>query len=183
MQSTNETTLVQLAQKGNSNAAGSLYEMYQPGIFQYLYYRVGDEHVAEELTGEVFLKMVRALPGYRPINGAFRSWLYTIARNMAIDYYRRTANHPQITFDDELGLFSEPAGDAVEVKLTHEALQNALKELPEIQRDVVILRFIENMTIEEVAALLHKTNDSIKRLQRRALVALRQALLNQEEIK
>lgn len=183
MQSTNETTLVQLAQKGNTNAAGTLYEMHHPGIFQYLFYRVGDVHTAEELTGEVFLKMVRALPGYRPTNnGTFRSWLYTIARNMAIDHYRRTANRPQTTFDDELGLASEDAGDAVEVKLTNEALQEALKQLPDIQRDVLILRFVENMTVEEVASMLHKTYDSIKSLQRRALVVLRQALLEQEEI-
>lgn len=182
MQSTNETTLVQLAQKGNTNAAGTLYEMHHPGIFQYLFYRVGDVHTAEELTGEVFLKMVRALPGYRSTNGTFRSWLYTIARNIAIDHYRRAANRPQTTFDDELGLTGEDAGNTVEVKLTREALQEALKRLPDIQRDVIILRFVENMTLEEVAAMLHKTYDSIKSLQRRALVVLRQALLEQEEI-
>jgi RNA polymerase sigma-70 factor (ECF subfamily) len=182
MQSTNLPNLVQQAQKGNINAVGTLYEIHHPEIYQYLFYRVGDPHIAEELTGEVFLKMVRSLPTYRASNGAFKSWLYAIARNMAIDHYRRTANHPQLAFDDELGLAGETAGEAVELKLTQESLQKALQSLPELQRDVIILRFIEDLPMDEVAALLHKTYDSIKSLQRRALTALRQALLEKEEV-
>jgi RNA polymerase sigma-70 factor, ECF subfamily len=182
MQSTDVTDLVKRAQKGNLNAVGSLYEIHHPGIYQYLYYRVGDTHTAEELTGEVFLKMVHALPTFRATNGAFKSWLYAIARNMAIDHYRRTSNRPQLAFDDDLGLATETAVDAVELKLTQESLQKALQELPELQRDVIILRFLEDLPMDEVAALLHKTYDSIKSLQRRALIGLRQALVEEEEV-
>lgn len=183
MQSTNVANLVQQAQKGNLSAVGSLYEIHYPGIYQYLYYRVGDTHVAEELTGEVFLKMVHALPNFRASNGAFKSWLYAIARNMAIDHYRRSSVRSDLAFDDDLGLASETAGDAVELKLTQAALQQALQDLPELQRDIIILRFIEDLSMDEVAALLHKTYDSIKSLQRRALNSLRQALVEKEEVK
>lgn len=171
--------LVNRAQKGSPAAVGALYARFQPNIYRYLFFRTGSAETAEDLTGEVFLRMVENLPEYRPTQAPFLAWLYRIARNLAIDHHRRTSAHPETEIDEELEATAEPLDDTIQVNLTHAALQQALASLQEAQRDVIVLRFIEGMNIADTAAVLHRTQDSIKALQRRALQALRQTLSDQ----
>ena len=173
--------LVTRAQKGSADAAGQLYERHYPSIFRYLFYRTGDQHTAEDLTGEVFLKMVQALPAYRVTAATFRTWLFQIARNLSIDYFRRGKTHPVAALDEFLPSAEQGPENAADRHLTGAQLYQALAQLNEDQRDVVLLRFIEGMAIGEVAAALHKSEDAIKGLQRRALIALRDLLQTTEE--
>lgn len=165
--------LVARAQRGSAAAAGALYAHFQPKIYRYLYFRTGDPQTAEDLTGEVFLKMVRFLPDYHPKEVPFQAWLFRIASNLAIDHHRRTSTHPEVEVDEELDARSEPMDDTIQLRLSCEALQQALAGLNEAQRDVVVLRFIEGLAITETAAILHRSEDSVKALQRRGLQALR----------
>lgn len=181
MQSNTVPDLVSRAQRGNVDAAGQLYERHYQSIFRYLYYRTGDQPTAEDLTADVFIKMVQALPGYRVKAAAFRTWLFQIARNLSIDHFRRWKAHPQVSVDDALpssGLQPEAAADR---SLSAEALRQALAHLSDEQRDVVLMRFIEGMPLAEVAAALHKSEDAVKGLQRRGLMALRELLEEMKE--
>ena len=176
----NPSDLVARAQNGNSDAIGSLYALYHPRIYRYLYYRTADLQTAEELTADVFLKMIQALPHYRNENIPILAWLFQIARNLAIDHYRRTGTYQIEVIQEDLD-----DGDGVEYELDRqlnaEILAEALAELEDLQRDVILLRFIEEMPIQEVAVALHKSIDAVKGLQRRGLISLRRKFYLQEE--
>jgi RNA polymerase sigma-70 factor (ECF subfamily) len=173
-------SLIRRAQEGEPVVVGALYERYQRGIFRYLYYRVGDQQTAEDLTSEVFLRMVEKLSIYNDQNLSFQAWLFQIARNLSIDHYRKMGTQQNVQLVDD---FPEQGNEPLEMiaqELTIEKLRHALVILPENQRDVIVMRFIVGMPIGEVAETLHKTEDSIKGLQRRALLALRDTLVEWE---
>jgi RNA polymerase sigma-70 factor, ECF subfamily len=169
------------AQKGDTQVIGMLYEQYHPGIFRYLYYRVGDQQTAEDLTSEVFLRMLRFLPAYRSQNVAFQAWLFQIARNLAIDHHRQMLVRNPVRLEEDLIAGNDDPAVATEHGLTSQSLRRALSRLTEEQRDVIVMRFVSAMPIAEVAQTLHKSEAAIKGLQRRALVALRETL-NEWEI-
>lgn len=174
--------LVARAQNGDAEAISFLYLNNYQSIYRYLYYRVGDSKAAEDLTSEVFVKMIQALPNYRRQNVPFTAWLFQISRNLAIDLHRKRAAR---MVDTELHENIQESGptldDILEGKLTNERLLKAMHSLTNDQRDVLILRFIEGLPLSEVAIILHKSEDAIKGLQHRALTALR-ALLNWPEV-
>jgi len=172
--------LIELAQNGSPEAAGSLYHYHHPAIFRYLFYRTGDRQAAEDLTGEVFLKMMQALPGFNGGNGAFRAWLFQIARNLSIDHLRRALAHPHQEFPEEMSAPGLDPERSTEASLTENALRTALTGLGDDQKDVILLRFIEGLPLAETARALHKSEDAVKGLQRRALIALREALSQSE---
>ena len=172
--------LIRRAQEGEPVVVGALYERYQRSIFRYLYYRVGDQQTAEDLTSEVFLRMVEKLSNYNDQNLSFQAWLFQIARNLSIDHYRKMGVQQNVQLVDD---FPEQGNEPLELiaqELTIEKLRHALVKLPENQRDVIVMRFIAGLPIGEVAETLHKTEDSIKGLQRRALLALRDILVEWE---
>ena len=158
---------------GSPEETGELYDRYQQSIFRYLYYRIGDPHIAEDLTADVFLRMVQALPSYRVGAVPFQAWLFQVARNVAIDHFRRTNAHPVVAMTENLLIEGQPLESVVDFRIASADLAAALARLDELQRDVLLLRFIEGLPIAETALILHKTEDSIKALQRRALLALR----------
>ncbi|MBE0695466.1 MAG: sigma-70 family RNA polymerase sigma factor [Anaerolineaceae bacterium] len=175
------THLIVRAKQGDAAAIGELYERYRLGVYRYFFYRSGDTHIADDLTSEVFIRMIRALSGYKLQNGLFQAWLYQIAHNLLNDHYRKTGNHNHIeleenTMNDPVFSRSRP----VEHSLNGVALNQALKVLSNEQRDVIVMRFISEMSIAEVAQTIHKSEDAVKGLQRRALSSLRAVLADLE---
>lgn len=170
------STLVARAQSGETAVIGELYDRYHLSIFRYLYYRVGDQQAAEDLTSEVFLRMIRSLNGYRSQSVAFEAWLFQIARNLAIDYYRKMNDGNVTPLEEHHISERENPEQRLERRLTSELLTKALARLNEMQRDVIVLRFINGLSISQVAQALHKSEDAIKALQRRGLSALREIL-------
>lgn len=173
--------LVTRAQRGSTEATGQLYERHYQSIFRYLAYRTGDPRAAEDLTGDVFLKMLEALPAFRVGTASFRTWLFQIARNLAIDHYRRNRSRPVQPLEEALPAPIEHPEEAAQRQLTVELLRRALSRLADDQRDVVLMRFVEGMPLAEVATTLHRSEDAIKGLQRRALNNLRTILESMEE--
>ncbi len=167
--------------QGGTLDAGTIFTRYHQRIFRYLYYRVGNAHTAEDLTGDVFLKMVQALPGYRAGTIPFEAWLFQIARNVAIDHYRRSSTRPVMAMDEELDSEDPTPDELVDIHLTQDGLQAAIAMLPETQQDVLLMRFFEGLPIAETALILHRSEDAIKSLQRRGLQALRRNLINKEK--
>src|SRR5512136_896390 len=92
MTDSSDAVLVVRAQKGEVNAIGQLYDLHRESIFRYFWLRLDDRQLAEDLTGDVFMRMLDALPRYRAYGLPFRAWLYRIAHNLAIDYFRKM-NH------------------------------------------------------------------------------------------
>jgi RNA polymerase sigma-70 factor, ECF subfamily len=173
--------LIVRAKQGDSNAIGELYESHRLGIYRYLYYRTGDSQSADDLTSEVFLRMIRALAGYRQGQGSFQGWLFQIAHNLLNDHYRKNNGKTQVQLEehimeDPLNSRSRP----VEQSLNAVTLKQALEALSGDQRDVIVLRFITGMPINQVAQTLNKSEDSVKALQRRALISLRNVLTEWE---
>lgn len=175
------TQLIQCAQQGDTNAIGELYENFRLGVFRYLYYRAGDTQTADDLTSEVFLRMIRALSGYRQQDVSFQAWLFQIAHNLLNDHYRKMSVRNHVQLEENMTDNPETARTRpVEHSLTSLTLQKALDRLSEEQRDVIVMRFITGMPISEVAQTLNKSEDAIKGLQRRALTNLRDALADWE---
>ena len=180
MQPSLATDLVDQARKGNSEAAGMLYEQYYQSIYRYLYYWTGDSNAAEDLTGEVFLKMVKGLSTYQGLENTFKSWLYQIARNLAIDHYRQNVRRPQVPITDDIPTHHDNPETAAAFSIERATLRKALLKLNGEQRDVILLRFIEGLPIQEVCQMMKKSDNAVKGLQRRALENLRLLLLEME---
>src|SRR5512138_2795643 len=174
---TEPSHLMRQAQAGDRAALGELYDQHWPSVFRYLYYRVGDRQAAEDLAAEVFARMLEALPRYRPTAVPFKAWLFQIARNLAIDHFRKGGGRVAVSLDPEMeNPMEEDPYSRVERSLTNARLQSALSTLNPDQRDVIILRIIGEMPIGEVAQALGKSEDAVKGLQRRGLIALRDTL-------
>ena len=174
------TDLIRRAQTGDTATLGELYERYQLSIFRYLYYRVGDRQTAEDLTSEVFERMLRFLAGFNPPSSSFQAWLFRIARNLSTDHYRKMSVRNDVQLEENLISVNDDPHTTIERVLTIEGLRQALAKLNEEQRDVILLRFVSGMPISEVAHTLNKSEDAIKGLQRRALSALREILVDWE---
>lgn len=164
-----EASLVERARTGDAVAFGRLYDASVDRIFRYVFFRVTDTELAEDLTSEVFLKAWENLHRYRP-GGPFVAWLYTIARNTVIDHYR--TRKPSVPLDQTV-IRQEPGLDE-KVDLKHEVqqLKQAMQELTEEQREVLTLRFIAEMDTGQIAKRMRKTEGAIRALQMRALQAL-----------
>lgn len=167
--------IIDLACEGDATAISQIFERYHQGIFQYLFYRTSDPDIAEDLTSDVFIRMVRGLPGYR--HEHFKGWLYSIARNVAIDHSRKEKTHPSVSLKETMQSGNDPVEKEVEGKLTSEILKQALGRLNPDHRDVIILRIIAGLSLDETAGALRKSVDAVKGLQRRALTSLKQVLV------
>lgn len=178
MQTAEDKALVKLAQGGNVEAIGELYDRHHAQIFRYVWSRVGERPLAEDLTGELFTRMVTHLASYRDQQVPFRAWLYQIARNLVTDYYRRTGNKGTVPLAAAETVPARSRGPAavVERKLTMAGVDAALAQMDSSQREVVILRFIVGLPLQEVAQTMNKSVAAVKSLQHRGLKALRAAL-------
>lgn len=171
-----EVSLIERAQGGDRSAYGALYHRHQPTIFQYFYYRLGDAYAAEELTADVFVRMVRHLDSYRPRGRPLLAWLYTMARNLLTDQHRRRKATDTVPLSESLPARSGDPAVELDRRLEAARLARACRRLTEGQRMVVVGRFVEGRTITEMAALLQLSEGAVKSLQHRALASLRRAL-------
>ena len=174
--------LVALAQRGDMDAIGALYDQHYEAVFRYLCSRAGDRQLAQDLTGDVFKRMLTGLPQYRQRGLPFRAWLFRIAHNLLTDHYRKESGHVSVMLDEterQGGGEADPAA-VVEQKLMFEQAYRALAELGDLQRQVLTLRFLSGLSLREVALALGKTEDAVKALQRRGLAALRLSFPREE---
>lgn len=158
-----------------TEAVGELYNRYHESVFRYIWARVSDQQLTEDLTGDVFTRMVVNLSKYRLTGAPFLAWLYSIARNLVIDHYRKagTRNHLPLEQVENIIEDEQNLSQVVENQMFIEQVQRALKELNPTRQDVLILRFIMGLSLKEVASILRKTIGSIKVTQHRALNELR----------
>jgi RNA polymerase sigma-70 factor (ECF subfamily) len=170
--------LILLAQRGDVDAIGALYDQHHLALFRYIWLRVGERTLAEDLTGDVFVRMLAALPRYRPSPVSFRAWLYRIARNRVIDHYRKEGDRHSTPLEQAEAQKADDQAPLTlfERKLTLERLRRALESLDQTQREVVTLRFLSGLSLQETAGVMGKTEAAIKALQHRGLATLRSTL-------
>ena len=163
--------LVELARKGDADAFGMLYDHYQSSVYRFLYYRTRSSQLAEDLTSETFFRALRSMSNFRWQGKDFGAWLMTIARNLATDHFKSGRTRLELTTED-MGVHddaTEGPEAAVLAGLTNEILLTALKSLPDEQRDCLIMRFLQGMSIAETAAVLGRSDGAIKQLQLRGV--------------
>ncbi|MBI3160367.1 MAG: sigma-70 family RNA polymerase sigma factor [Chloroflexi bacterium] len=176
-----EPGLVRQARSGDANAFGLLYDAYVDRLYRFIYYRVSDVPLAEDLTSKVFLKAWENLPGYRDRGLSFGAWLFSIARNTVIDHYRTAKQEPSL---ETVGPITDESIDlerSLSESLQSDRLAEALRKLTDEQREVLVLKFIIGYSTEEIARLMKKRPGAVRALQMRGLQAL-ERLLGDSEI-
>lgn len=170
---TSEQKLIQKAKNGDINAFEALYERHYTAVYKYIYYRVGQQALAEDLTSDVFERMVSKLDSYTVGERPFIAWLYTIAGNLIKNHIKRQSKFTWLPINEQDVKEEDGLITRIAKKLSIEQLSKALNELTEDQKQVITLRFLQDEPIASVAQTLGKTETGIKALQRRAINALR----------
>lgn len=164
--------LVDLARGGDAEAFGLLYDHYAPQVHRFLYYRTRSVQLAEDLTSDTFFRALRSMQSFKWQGKDFGAWLMTIARNLATDHFKAGRTRLELTTED-MGLHDdaqvESPEEAVLGALTNEILLEALSGLPAEQRDCLVMRFLQSMSIAETAQALGRTEGAVKQLQLRAV--------------
>ena len=173
---TDERVLLKRARQYDEAALGELYDQYAPRIYAYVYRRVGDACLAEDLTGDVFVRVIQAIQSERLWHTSFRAWLYRIAHNLVADHYRRQRPVVESELDERLVAAEDDPVSAVAEQLSRQRLRAAISRLTPDQQQVLALRFGEGMKAREVAEVMGKSVGAIEALQHRALAALRRVL-------
>ena len=176
-----EADLIARARAKEPAAWDTLYAAHYEAIHRYAYVRVGDPHVAEDLAAEVFLQAVRSIGRYEYRGIAFRAWLYRIAHNLTAGHQRRQLSRgPVDPLPDEPIIGA--AVDLAEQVAGWSDLQAAVRRLTDEQQQVVILRFVEGLSLAEVAQATGRTAGAVKALQHRAVNRLRQLTRTRSEV-
>jgi RNA polymerase sigma-70 factor (ECF subfamily) len=177
-----ELTLVRLSQQGDQDMFARLYEAYMERVYRYVYFRVADENLAEDITSQVFLKVWEKLGTYQAGQSPFMAWLYRIARNAVIDHYRskkvavslEEANPVELSHADEVD-------EKLDLQIQSEELREALQELTEEQQQVLVLKFVGGLSTMEIAQQMGKQEGAVRALQMRGLQGLAKCPALQKE--
>lgn len=167
-----EQELIRLAQSGDAGAFGRLYESYADPIYAFIYYKTHHRETAEDLTSRVFMKALEHIGSLTPAERAFRPWIYTIARNAVIDHYRTRREHADISDAWDIAGDDDIPRDA-ELRMRLATVQEYLKQLDPVQRDIVLLRVWQDLPYEQIAAIVGKTPDNCKMIFSRVVRRMR----------
>ncbi len=170
--------LVERAAGGDFEAFGELYSIYLDRIYRYVFYQVKDRMTAEDITEEVFIKAWKAINSCKGKEQTFLPWLRSIAHNHVIDGFRSKQKEMSLNIETVAEVYDFSL--EVETKLEQQQLLDVMARLPQNQRQVIILKFIEGLDNREIGQVMHRNQGAIRVLQMRALAALRQKLDRQK---
>lgn len=178
-----EASLIRRAQQRDPVALTQLYEENFDRIYRYIVLKIGDRTEAEDMTQQVFLNVLQSISSYKWKGMPFSSWLYRIAHNQVVDYFRKKSKKATVPLDESLPI---PAADGdpkyeVERKMEIEEVVVAARKLTAAQREVISLRFAGELSIEEVAGVMKRSEGAVKALQHSAIIALRKVLVREAE--
>ena len=181
MQDPQDDAALVAAAKADSAAFGPLYERYVGKIYNYLYYRTGNAHDAEDLTARVFQRALTGLDRYTSRGLPFSAWLYRIAHNLVANWHRdqsRRKHLPlhEIGVEDLRGLSAEAPERLAESQEERATLLRAIRRLPAERQQLLILKFVEQLSNAEIGVVLGRSEGAVKSLYHRTLLALRDEL-------
>lgn len=172
-----EEVLVQRAQKQDNEAFAQLYEAYFDKIYRYISFRVRNDMEAEDMTQQVFMKVLNSILSYKSQGVPFSSWVYRIAHNLVVDFMRQQNKKSTVDIDGlQLVSLAEDPQEMIEKQIDVEDLKKATQRLTASQQEVLSLRFAGELSIIECAQIMGKSEGAIKALQHSAVLALRKAL-------
>ena len=175
-----EEILVRRAQQQDTEALTRLYEAYFDKIYRYLALRIRNNYEAEDLTQQVFMKVLKSIPSYKSTGVPFSSWLYRIAHNQLVDYLRQ--QNKKATVDIESLPLAHEGDDPqykIEQQIDIDELKTAIRRLTAVQQEVLTLRFAGELSIAQCSEIMGKSQGAIKALQHSAVIALRKALMSE----
>jgi RNA polymerase sigma-70 factor (ECF subfamily) len=169
---------VKLAVNGDADAFSYIYEKNVTRIYNYIYYRIGSEDDAEDLTARVFHRAFGHIEKYQEKGVPFTAWLYRIAHNLTANWYRDTQRRKEISLEDQLDLphQGEPPERQVERTQEKEILMKAIRRLPPDRQQLILLKYLEDLTNGEIAVIMGRTEGAIKSLYHRSLISLREEI-------
>ena len=181
---TEVTALVREAQQGGVAAFSALYEHYYDSIFRYVSFRTGNTAEAEDITAEVFVRMIESIHRFKWQGYPFSSWLFRIAHNLVVDFYRKKGRRRMVPLDNAPPIMEEGVVDAdarMDLELTMGDVRKAMEDLTDLQREAITLRFAAGLSVAETAKAMGKKDNAVKALQHAGLKKLRRALCSGTE--
>jgi RNA polymerase sigma-70 factor, ECF subfamily len=175
---TEEAALVTQA-KESPDAFGELYERYVNKIYNYIYYRTGSAADAEDLTARVFMRALQNIDGYEDRGYAFSAWLYRIAHNLVANWHRDNSRRPTIGIDDlaQWHVSGKGPEDMTALLEDRAALLEAIERLPTDRRELLLLKFVDQLSNAEIGDVMGRSEGAVKSLYHRTLQSLRQELV------
>ncbi len=168
--------------KEDPEAFGLLYERYVGNIYNYIYYRTGNHHDAEDLTARTFYRALNHFSRYVDRGAPFSAWLYRIAHNVVANWHRDRSRRQIVPLDElAIGILKrEEPSVLAEEREEYDLVLQAVRRLPPERQQLLILKFVEQMGNAEIAEVMGRTEGAIKSLYHRTLVALRKELIDEE---
>ncbi len=164
--------LIKKAKKGDAEAFGLIYDQFLDRIYRFIYLKVTNREEAQDLAQQAFMKAWEAINRFEDEGLPFSSWLYRIARNLVIDFYRVQKNN--VSLDESLVvLHSDDLEEQLFKNQKNEEIKEALKDLTGEQRDIIILRFVDDLSYKEIGKIIKKNPAALRILQHRAINKLR----------
>lgn len=177
-----ESLLIEQA-KSDPGAFGLLYENYLQKIYNYVYYRTGNHHDAEDLTAKTFQRAMKHISRYEQRGVPFSAWLYRIAHNVVANWHRDQSRRKVVALD-ELVLYQrwqQPPEGLVEENEEKRELLKVIRRLPADRQQLLILKFVEGMSNEAIGQIMKRSEGAIKSLYHRTLLALRKEMVPQSQ--
>ena len=175
-----EDRLIRRARGGDPAAFAEIYGRHHPAIYRYILFQVGDRAAAEDLAGEVFVRMVEQIDRFPHRGRPLLAWLYTIASNLVADHRGRNGRPTPVLRDE--GLEANPVGqDAAGLTASERRVAAALQELTEAQRQVVVLKLFEGLDNQTVATIVDEPVGAVKSLQHQGLATLRRVFEREDD--
>jgi RNA polymerase sigma-70 factor (ECF subfamily) len=176
------TALVHLAQQGDTTSFGELYEQFFDRIYRYVSFKTGSASEAEDITGEVFVRMLESIHKFKWQGHPFSSWLFRIAHNLVVDHFRKNGKRSIVSLENTTTHVEAAAVDIdghIDTELSMGEVRKAMVGLTELQKEVISLRFAAGLSVAETAEAIGKKENAVKALQHAGLKKLRR-LLNPE---
>ncbi len=178
-----EIALINAAKK-DPKAFGELYKVYVDRIYNYIFYRTGSAKDAEDLTGKVFFKAMKHINGYKHMGLPFSAWLYRIAHNLVANYHRDRSRKQEISLDSVPGQTLPQKGMQPETKVVQsqevERLLITIRDLAPNRQELLILKFVDQLSNAEIGRIMRKSEGAIKSLYHRTLLELRERMDSEE---
>jgi len=171
-----EESLIRRAQQQDKEAFAQLYEANFDKIYRYIVIRISNKTEAEDVTQQVFINALRSISSFKWKGAPFSAWLFRIAHNLVVDYFRKESKRATTPLDESLASSDDNPQLMSEHRLDIEQLISATKRLTGTQREVISLRFAGELPVAQVAKVMGKSQGAVKALQHSAIVALRKTL-------
>jgi RNA polymerase sigma-70 factor (ECF subfamily) len=170
------------AKAGNQAAIASIYQNYFTPIYQFVRLRVGDVQTTEDLCSEIFIKFIKSLKSGAAPHSSLRGWIFRVARNVIYDHYGREPELPSETLEQWLPSDTDSNPEVETIRsIEVERAREAIRQLAPSQQEVLMLRFDQQLSLQETADIMGKNVNAIKALQFRAVASLRQLLEASED--